>query len=392
MLHKDSCILLVDQQVATTFLSRDDATLAASEVPSTFAKLMIGNRWFLCVNQYSTLGNCIVGSVKLVASGEGDHHILCASDPHTYACPVVCTIASRKGRPCISTDSREDWSDLQRAAEGRGPKALRDAKMAFSLTCTGFSSDDDDDDCGSVGSFVSWESDSAQDNGGTDGGEAGNGGGGQWHRIQLWRRSLVDGGGVEGGDSGGSEGGEGGDDGNSVDGGEDLDLSLSIPSHLSDLYFSLGGPALWPESAKRAAASAIERAAAKEAKIHPSRSNHPVPSIPFHPSRSIHPISSPRRSSVHVGVAGPSASKRRHDSLLAAAASSAPSKMAPAAEAAAGRDRRTRQWMLLSRVPGHCLVVGERVQVNASSNPKSHPLLTPMPHPIYTLSHPCPTP
>ena len=392
MLHKDSCILLVDQQVATTFLSRDDATLAASEVPSTFAKLMIGNRWFLCVNQYSTLGNCIVGSVKLVASGEGDHHILCASDPHTYACPVVCTIASRKGRPCISTDSREDWSDLQRAAEGRGPKALRDAKMAFSLTCTGFSSDDDDDDCGSVGSFVSWESDSAQDNGGTDGGEAGNGGGGQWHRIQRWRRSLVDGGGVEGGDSGGSEGGEGGDDGNSGDGGEDLDLSLSILSHLSDLYFSPGGPALRPESAKRAAASAIERAAAKEAKIHPSRSNHPVPSIPFHPSRSIHPISSPRRSSVHVGVAGPSASKRRHDSLLAAAASSAPSKMAPAAEAAAGRDRRTRQWMLLSRVPGHCLVVGERVQVNASSNPKSHPLLTPMPHLIYTLSHPCPTP
>ena len=326
MLHKDSCILLVDQQVATKFLSRDGATLAASEVPSTFAKLMIGNRWFLCVNQYSTLGNCIVGSVKLVASGEGDHHILCASDPHTYACPVVCTIASRKGRPCISADSREDWSDLQRAAEGRGPKAFRDAKMAFSLTCPGFGSDDDDDDCGSVGSFVSWESDSAQDNGGTDGGEAGNGGGGQWHRIQRWRRSLVDGGGVEGGDSGGSEGGEGGDDGNGGDGGDDL------LSHRRDLYFSPGGPAVWPESGKRAAASATERAAAKEAK------------------------------------------------------------MAPAAEAAAGRDRRTHQWVLLSHVPGHCLVVGERVQVNASSNPKSHPLLTPMPHPIPPLSNHCPTP
>ena len=142
ILGSTSFILTVNQQLAERILRcRERAVILASEISSmklVFRKFMYGNRWFLCSDESSLLGSCIVGSVVVDTSQDGDQ--LHTSDPYTYPCPIPCTIKlTEEGLPCISTDSRDGWADLQRAAEGRGPMATN-PPITFRLTCPGFGS------------------------------------------------------------------------------------------------------------------------------------------------------------------------------------------------------------------------------------------------------------
>ena len=148
-----SFIMSVSQQLARRMLEEDCSRIHPTEISSmvpAFMKFMYGNRWFLRVEMYSTLGGCIVGSVAIAASRDGSG-LLHLNDPFLYPFPIPCGIElTAEGAPCISTDGWVSWADLQRAAEGRGPLAVctATADFPFRLSCPFKSFSDEDSDAG----------------------------------------------------------------------------------------------------------------------------------------------------------------------------------------------------------------------------------------------------